>query len=659
MLSSVLSFLNFIAPKAKKNQHKEAAQREVRLEPLEPRYALSGIETPLASETSSADRLGWFDRTYAVWHLNKSLDPGLRQAASNQWGRPGISLAPLVGDWDGDGIDSVGLYESANHRFLLKLDSPGGEALAIATPTTSASWRPISGDWNGDGVDTVGLYDAVHRSFYLSNQTDRWAEGLIIEVPQASAYAVPTSGDWNGDGVDTLGLFDPHQRRWYLSDQAEQWSDAPSTISLPPSTRNCVPVAGDWNGDGADTVGCYEKVGGRFYLSSETGEWGSPNSAPIPNSKVPRSWVPLAGKWSNEVGWSRTYGGPGYEEARSFQVMADGGYIVAGWTTSFGAGQEDVYIVRTDAEGNLIWQKTFGGPGDDRAYSIQPTTDGGYVIAGRYGDPTSQAWSAYVIKIDADGNELWSHTYGHKRRSGARDIQQTSDGGYIVAGWTGWDLHDSTNDVYLIRIDSAGNVRWSSTYGGPRWQKAHTVEETADGGFLVAGLTTAKDTGLDAYLLKTDAFGRRQWARSLAIKGWDEFYDVRATEDGGYVITGGTQSKGKMNPWVFKLNDQGRILWRRVYAGELGYAWSIEPLATGEYVFAGKTSHTRMEGQDLAVSAIDAKGNWLWTRKLGGDEYDAARYVRRTPSGNLVVAGVTRSAGAGEADFWLLSFAAP
>ena len=332
---------------------------------------------------------------------------------------------------------------------------------------------------------------------------------------------------------------------------------------------------------------------------------------------------------------------------------------MAGWTTSFGAGKEDVYVVRTDAHGNLLWQKTYGGPKDDRAYSIQPTDDGGFVIAGRRGDAASEAWSVYVIKIDAEGNEQWSRTLGQQRRSGARDIQQTSDGGFVVAGWTGWDLHDSTNDVYLIKLDTSGNVRWTNIYGGPRWQKAHTVEETSDGGFLVAGLTVSPSTGLDGYLLKTDAQGKLLWTRTFVTKGWDELYDIRGTEDGGFVVTGGTQTFGPMNPWVIRLDDRGRFLWKRVYAGELGYTWSIDPIPGGGSVFAGKTTHSQERDQDVAITGVDASGKWAWSCLVAGPDYDAARFVRRTSSGTVVVAGVTMSSGAGSADFWLLALAPP
>ncbi len=160
---------------------------------------------------------------------------------------------------------------------------------------------------------------------------------------------------------------------------------------------------------------------------------------------------------SDMITWQKTYGGSGEDVAYSIQRTSDGGYIVAGYTTSFDAGGRDVYILKLDSNGNKVWERTYGGSDWDEAYSIQRTSDGGYIVAGYTTSFDAGGRDVYILKLDSNGNKVWERTYGGSNWDGAYSIQQTSDGGYIVAGGTG-SVFDFNMDVYILKLDRNGNL---------------------------------------------------------------------------------------------------------------------------------------------------------------------------------------------------------
>jgi hypothetical protein len=179
---------------------------------------------------------------------------------------------------------------------------------------------------------------------------------------------------------------------------------------------------------------------------------------------------------------------------------------VAGYTESFGAGWDDIFLLKTDASGNVIWAKTYGGTNWDRAYSVQQTSDGGYIVAGATGSFGAGGSDIFLLKTDANGNVIWAKTYGGTSLDEAYSVQQTSDGGYIVAGWTE-SFGAGGLDIFLIKTDANGNVQWAKTYGGTDWDRASSVQQTSDGGYIVAGYTWPGASYSDVFLVKTDANG--------------------------------------------------------------------------------------------------------------------------------------------------------
>ena len=234
--------------------------------------------------------------------------------------------------------------------------------------------------------------------------------------------------------------------------------------------------------------------------------------------------------------WSKTFGGTSWDNGWSVQQTADGGFVVLGETRSSGAGLIDTWLIKTDALGNKEWSKTFGGYEDDRCWLVQQTADGGFIMAGETRSFGAGNWDGGLVKTDVDGLEEWSRTFGGTDWDNLRSVQQTTDGGFIVAGDT-WSSGAGLGDAWLIKTDALGNEELSKTFGGTDWDIAWSVQQTTDGGFIIAGGSSGPDWG-DGWLIKTDASGNEEWNKFFGGTAWDYFRSVQQTTDGGFIVAG-------------------------------------------------------------------------------------------------------------------------
>jgi predicted secreted protein len=318
---------------------------------------------------------------------------------------------------------------------------------------------------------------------------------------------------------------------------------------------------------------------------------------------------------SGTVTWQKTYGGAGNDCcALSTQQTADGGYIVAASTDSFGAGGLDVWVLKLDASGNVTWQKTYGGAGIDGANAIQQTTDGGYIVAGltrSFGAGLDDVW---VLKLDALGAVTWQKTYGGTADDVAYSIQQTTDGGYIVAGRTS-SSGAGGMDVWVLKLDALGAVTWQKAYGGAGNDVAGSIKQTSDGGYIVAGWTTSFGAGgMDIWVLKLDALGNVTWQKAYGGAGNDSASStdaIQQTSDGGYIVAGTTSfGAGSGDVWVLKLDASGTITWQKTYGGASSDgAYAVQQTSDGGYIVAGYTASFGAGGNDVWVLKLDASGN--------------------------------------------------
>ena len=245
---------------------------------------------------------------------------------------------------------------------------------------------------------------------------------------------------------------------------------------------------------------------------------------------------------SNKFIWAKAYGGVNDDWANSIQQTSDGGYIVGGYTASFGSGKKDFLIMKVNSDGSLFWSEAFGGANDDLVTSAQQTSDGGYIVGGYTMSFGSGNSDILIMKLTKDGSLSWAKTFGGTDDDWATSIQQTSDGGYIIAGGTN-SFGAQKTDVIIVKIDSNGSLSWAKTFGGANDDLATSIQQTSDGGYIVGGYTLSFGSGnSDFFFLKLSESGSLSWAKTYGgIK--DEWAtSIQQTSDGGYVVAGGTYS---------------------------------------------------------------------------------------------------------------------
>lgn len=287
----------------------------------------------------------------------------------------------------------------------------------------------------------------------------------------------------------------------------------------------------------------------------------------------------------DEIGneeWNKTYGGEKKDEGLSVQQTIDKGYIISGYTFSFGSGENDVFLIKTDMYGNEEWSKTFGGSSKDKGYCVQQTIDGGYVISG-----ITQSFGAgendiYIIKTNMNGNEEWNKSFGGPNLDEGYYVQQTSDGGYIITGKV------DVNNFYLLKTDRNGTKDWDKTFEG---NCGYSLQQTIDGGYIIVGNSHLIRTRLtDIYLLKTDVDGNEEWNNTFGGPGLDTGYSVQQTFDEGYVITGNDDS----NIYILKTDKNGSKEWIRTISdllGEIHIGRSVQQTSDGGYILASGDSN--------------------------------------------------------------------
>ncbi len=352
--------------------------------------------------------------------------------------------------------------------------------------------------------------------------------------------------------------------------------------------------------------------------------------------------------------WNKTYGGTTGDIPYSLQQTTDGGYILAGSTYS-SARKNDFWLVKTDQNGDQEWNRTFGGEAFDVAYSVKETTDGGYIIAGytaSFGAGSDDFW---LVKTDLNGNKIWDKTFGGSGQDRARSVEQTSDGGYIlvgerefrkggIPGYQDWD-------IYLVKTDSGGNQQWARNYDNmvPS-EDAYSVEQTSDGGYIVVGHSVTYGYA-ESILIKTDSAGNRMWTHKLGT-GSALALSASQTADGGYIAAG----RKNADVWLVKI--MGNQQWDKTFGGSnADSANCVHPTSDGGHIVAGYTHSFGSGNGDFWLIKTDSRGDEEWNMTIGGPARDVAYDVDETSDGGLAVTGLTMSYGKGNADFWLIKIA--
>jgi len=292
--------------------------------------------------------------------------------------------------------------------------------------------------------------------------------------------------------------------------------------------------------------------------------------------------------------WNKTYGGERWEESRCVQQTSDGGYIITADTDSYGAGEGDIWLIKTDDNGTVSWSKTYGGTENDGNYFIIQTSDGGYIIAGfteTYG--VAGVYDVWLIKTDENGTVSWNKTYGGMGWDMGSSIEQTRDGGYIIVGYT-YSYGAERQDAWLIKINENGTEEWNKLYGGAGNDWGRFVKQTFDGGYIITGFSESYSIGgyADAWLIKTDSAGNEIWSKTYGSTYEDFGRWVEQTAEGGYIITGSTDyyRMEKKDIWLVKTDALGNEEWNRTYGGsDYDEGYGLVKTNDGGYLIIGYT----------------------------------------------------------------------
>ncbi len=355
--------------------------------------------------------------------------------------------------------------------------------------------------------------------------------------------------------------------------------------------------------------------------------------------------------------WGRTYGGSGLEECLSAQQTDDGGYVLGGWTESYGSGNQDYWLVKVNSAGVTSWSRSFGGASGDHGVSVVETADGGFALAGwafSFGAGIADFW---LVKTNSDGDSLWSRAYGGTGHDECRVVQQTADQGFLLAGGT-YSFGAGDWDFWVVKTDSGGDSLWSRTLGGPYEDYCTSARQTTDGGYVLAGWTDLNGAGIyDYWLVKLDANGDSIWSRTYGNADVEWCWTVLETSDGGFMLGGAVMPStfGPMDIWIVKTNTAGEIVWEQRYGGENSESCAaILETANHDFVLVGGTWSFGAGASDIWLLKAAANGDSIWSRTFGGHEEEYGTAILQTANGEYVVAGATSSFGAGYFDMMLV-----
>ncbi|MDD5529505.1 MAG: T9SS type A sorting domain-containing protein [bacterium] len=359
--------------------------------------------------------------------------------------------------------------------------------------------------------------------------------------------------------------------------------------------------------------------------------------------------------------WAKTYGGTGDDYGNSVQQTKDGGFIIAGETKSFGTGRNDVYLIRTNSSGDTVWTKTFGGTSWDVGSLVQQTQDSGFIIAGCTHSFGAGNEDVYLIRANSSGNTLWTKTFGGTYDDYGCSVAQCSDGGFIIAGSTFSYGIAGYVDAYLIKTNSSGDTVWTKTFGGTDADWSYSVQQTSDGGFIIAGTTYSFGAGTpdssNVYLIKTTSSGNTLWTRTFGGTSNDEGYFVQQTYDSGFIIVGYTYSfgAGDEDVYLIRTNSSGNTLWTKTFGGTgPDCSNSVQQTKDGGFIITGWTYSFGAGDEDVYLIRTNSSGDTLWTKTFGGTGPDCSNSVQQTKDGGFIITGWTDSFGAGYRDVYLI-----
>lgn len=336
--------------------------------------------------------------------------------------------------------------------------------------------------------------------------------------------------------------------------------------------------------------------------------------------------------------WIKIFGGEDDEYAYFVQQTTDEGYIIVGGTNSFGIGDYDVLLIKTDKNGDTLWTKTFGGEYYDVGFSVQQTSDDGYIIIGDIDTSGTGDNDIYLIKTDIYGDTIWTKIFGGNKVDAGRSVQQTSDGGYIITGST-YSFGGGSSKAYLIKTDFYGDTLWTKLLDG---KIGFSVSQTSDGGYILTG---GGDNYFfyNFYLAKTDSCGNTQWSKTFGGAYRDCGFSVQQTTDGGYIFSGIISFTNFHHAgYLIKTDSYGDTLWTKIFEGtNSASAISVQQTTDDGYIIAGYTGNYSDNEWDLYLIKTDNMGDTLWTKIIECEKSSYGLSVQQTTDEGYIITGET------------------
>ena len=331
---------------------------------------------------------------------------------------------------------------------------------------------------------------------------------------------------------------------------------------------------------------------------------------------------------ANTVEWSKTFGGSDDDRARDILQLSDGSFLVTGFSRSndldvtVNSGNYDFWVVKINFDGTLVWEKSFGFSGADQSYIIKQTSDGNFLLGGSLdvtasggqgNSKTSKRHAGgdyWLLKIDANGNKLWSRYYGGQFTDTLLDISETENGNYILTGYSDSSDTDISNnlgeyDFWIVKVNNTGDLIWERNFGGSQIDEAFSITKTTDNHFLIAGNTRSADKDVtlnngssDIWVIKINSDGTLIWERNFGGTSFDNANKIISAERGGFYVVGSSRSSdidaasnfGNKDVWILKIDATGNLQWQKNIGGSnLDEASSVIELQNGSLIVSGES----------------------------------------------------------------------
>lgn len=350
--------------------------------------------------------------------------------------------------------------------------------------------------------------------------------------------------------------------------------------------------------------------------------------------------------------FQKAFGTANYEEVWGFDLTSDSGYILGGYTNT-----DNALLIKLNSNGDTLWTKEIDAGGWDLPYSIQQTSDNGYIIGGRTSGFGAGGLDMFLIKTDVNGNNQWTKAIGGSGDETVNCVKQTMDGGFILAGNT-YSFSTGLNDFYIVKTNSLGNILWSKSIGGTSNDNAYSIVQTTDSGYVAVGLTLSAGAGdKDVLAVKLDKNGNISWMKTYGGTGDDRANSIEQTTDGGFIISGVTNSFGAGNYDfnLIKVDSAGNLTWEKTYGGNGDeWAYCVQQTTDNGYILSGYTTSFGAGNADYYMVKTNSTGDTLWTKTFGGTMADYTTAIKQTPDNGFAVIGYSQSFAVGSYDFYFV-----